>query len=420
MSDAVTSEQNGRAGFGLRRMLGRDPAQRGRVATPLELLFDLTFVVAFGQAGNLLAHLLAEGHTVAAVGGFSYAICAIVLAWINFTWFASAFDTDDWVFRITTMVQMVGVLVLALGLPAMFHSIDVGHGLDNGVMVAGYVIMRVAMVVQWLRAAAQDPRYRRASLANAALIAGAQIGWVALIFADPTVLTIAIVSTLLFALEFGGPLILQLRGWNTPWHAHHIAERYGLLTIIALGEGLIGTIASVSAVLETQGWSLEAVLLAVAGTGLTFALWWTYFVSPSGEVLHHHRARGLLWGYGHIAVFASIAAVGAGLHVAAYVVEGEAAIGPVGALLATAIPVAIFLVGDFLLHSYLIRELDPFYVWLLLGSCVMLALAVYSAAIGVSIGWSLMLVLLAPVVVILGYEIGGRERLANTLDRAIG
>ncbi|WP_220700620.1 low temperature requirement protein A [Mycetocola lacteus] len=420
MSDATTSEQNTRAGFGLQRMLGRDPGQRGRVATPLELLFDLTFVVAFGQAGNLLAHLLAEGHTTAAIGGFAYAICAIVFAWINFTWFASAFDTDDWAFRVTTMVQMVGVLVLALGLPAMFHSIDVGHGLDNGVMVAGYVIMRIAMIVQWLRAAKHDPRYRKASLANAVFITVAQIGWVALIFADPTVTVILICSMLLFALEFGGPLIIQHREGGTPWHAHHIAERYGLLAIIALGEGLIGTIASVSAVLETQGWTLEAVLLALAGTGLTFALWWAYFVAPSGEVLHHHRERGLLWGYGHIAIFASIAAVGAGLHVAAYVVEGEATIGPVGALLATAIPVAVFLIGDFLLHSYLIRQFDPFYIWLLLGSCVALALAVYSAALGVSIGWSLLLVVLAPVIVIVGYEVGGHQRLANSLDRALG
>jgi low temperature requirement protein LtrA len=419
MGDAVAREQATRSGFGLQRMLGRDPNQRARVATPLELLFDLTFVVAFGQAGNLLAHLLAEGHTLAAIGGFAFAMCAIVFAWINFTWFASAFDTDDWAFRVTTMVQMVGVLVLALGLPAMFHSIDVGHGLDNSVMVAGYVIMRIAMIVQWLRAAKYDPRYRKASLENAAFITVAQIGWVALIFTHPSVLVILICTAALFALEFGGPLIIQHREGGTPWHAHHIAERYGLLTIIALGEGLIGTIASVSAVLETQGWTLEAVLLALAGTALTFALWWTYFVSPSGELLHHHRSRGLIWGYGHIAIFASIAAVGAGLHVAAYVVEGVATIGPVGALLATAIPVAVFLVADFLLHSFLLGEFDTFYIWLLQGSCVVLVLAVLSAAAGVSIGWSLLLVVLAPVVVIVGYEVAGRGRLANSLDRAL-
>ena len=68
---------------------------------------------------------------------------AVIWAWVNYSWFASAYDTDDWLFRLATMVQMVGVIVLSLGLPQMFESIDHGDTLDNGVMVAGYVIMRV-------------------------------------------------------------------------------------------------------------------------------------------------------------------------------------------------------------------------------------------------------------------------------------
>ena len=82
-------------------------------------------------------------------------------AWINFSWFASAYDTDDWVFRLTTMVQMVGVLILALGLPEMFDSLEQGEHVDNGVMVLGYVMMRVPMVFQWCAAARQDPTRAR-------------------------------------------------------------------------------------------------------------------------------------------------------------------------------------------------------------------------------------------------------------------
>ncbi|RIJ70617.1 low temperature requirement protein A [Nakamurella silvestris] len=400
-------------------MRGRDPEQRGRVSTPLELLFDLTFVVAFGQAGDQLAHLLAEGHVAAALGGFSFAMFAIIFAWITFTWFASAFDTDDWAFRVATMVQMVGVLVLALGLPAMFHSIDTGHGLDNGVMVAGYVIMRVAMLFQWLRAARQDPSLRRASLSNAVLITVAQIGWVALIFTDPALLTVVICSGLLFLIEFGGPLLIERRAGGTPWHPHHLAERYGLLAIIALGEGLIGTIASVSAVLDKQGWTVEAALLALAGTGITFGLWWVYFAIPSGEVLHRYRRRGFAFGYGHIIVFAAIAAVGAGMHVAAYVIEGEATIGPVGALLSTAIPVAVFMVAVFVLNGYLLRSFDPLHVWLLVGSMAMLVCAVVLSSLGVTIGLSLMVVMLSPVVVVVGYEVVGRKHVQEALERAV-
>ena len=92
---------------------------------------------------------------------FAFASFAICWAWLNFSWFSSAYDTDDWIFRLVTMVQMVGVLVLAIGLPRMFASIEQGQHLDNSVMVLGYVIMRVALVFQWLRAAKEDPPRRR-------------------------------------------------------------------------------------------------------------------------------------------------------------------------------------------------------------------------------------------------------------------
>lgn len=126
-------------------MGGRDPHEAGRVATPLELLFDLTFVIDFGLAAQQFSHAVAAAHLGAGLLGFSFAIC---WAWVNFSWFASAYDADDWIFRLTTMVQMIGVLVLALGLPRMFASIEHGDHLDNSIMVLGYVIMRVAMASQ--------------------------------------------------------------------------------------------------------------------------------------------------------------------------------------------------------------------------------------------------------------------------------
>ena len=82
-------------------------------------------------------------------------------AWINYSWLASAYDNDDIFFRIATLVVMVGVLVVALGVPDVFHSIDEGDYLDNTVMVAGYVVMRVATVAIWLRAAKHDPARRK-------------------------------------------------------------------------------------------------------------------------------------------------------------------------------------------------------------------------------------------------------------------
>lgn len=400
-------------------MTGRDPGESHRGATPLELLFDLTLVVAFAQAGNETAHLVAEGHVAAAITAFCFVMFAVVWAWINFSWFASAFDTDDWFYRVTTMVQMVGVLVLALGIPPVFESIDHGEPIDNTVAVAGYVIMRVAMLAQWIRVAVQDPAHRQVALGYVITLAIAQIGWTATIFIDIPVGAVVPVFAVFYGIELIGPFLAERRDGGTPWHPQHIAERYGLLMIITLGEGILGTIAAVAALVAHVDWSAEAVLVAVAGTGLTFGLWWGYFIIPSADVLERHRERSWLWGYGHIPLYAATAAVGAGMHVAAYVVEGEARIGVVGAVLATAIPVAIASLAYFALYSFLVRGFDPFHVALFLGTVAVLAIAVLVAANGVSLGWSLIVVMLAPVVTIVGFEAIGHRHMAAALDRTL-
>ena len=398
-------------------MAGRDPHESGRVATSLELLFDLTFVVAFGVAGNEAAHLLAEGHIGAALLGFGFAMFAVIWAWINFSWFASAFDTDDWIYRVTTLVQMVGVIILALGLPPMFASIDHGPTLDNGVMVLGYVVMRLAMLAQWLRAARQCPDRRQACLTYAVAILVAQIGWIVQIFADFSLAASAVMVVFLLVVELAGPFVAERFRGGTPWHAHHIAERYGLLAIIALGEGVVGTVAAVSAVIEAQGWSVDAVLVALAGTGLTFGMWWVYFVLPSGAVLHRHRERSFGWGYGHVLLFAAIAGTGAGLHVAAYYIEHVAHIGAVATVLTVAVPVAVYILMVYVLYSTLTRSIDRFHLLLLAVTAVFVVVPVLMAAVGVSMAVCLVLLMLAPAVSVVGFETVGHRHTADLLER---
>lgn len=399
----------------LARMTGRDPAQPHRTATPLELLFDLTFVVAFSQAGDQTAHLLAEGHLGAALAGFGFATFAICWAWINYSWLASAYDNDDIFCRVATLVVMVGVLVLALGLPAAFSSIDEGQHLDLRVVVAGYVVMRVGNLALWLRAARHDVARRRVALTYATAVGIAQLGWLAVLVVDPPLSVLWIPYVLLVAIELSGPVLAERRDGGTPWHPHHIAERYGLLVIITLGEVILGTITAISAVVQTQGWSTEAVLVAVAGTTLAFGLWWVYFMVPSAQVLARHRERSFPWGYLHILVFGSLAATGAGLHVAAYVVEHEAHIGLVSAVLTTAVPVLGFITGLFTVYSLLLARFDPFHSLLFLGAVAALVLAVVVTGAGVSLGVSLLIVAAAPLVVIIGYETTGHRHQAAAL-----
>jgi low temperature requirement protein LtrA len=401
-------------------MTGRDPDEAHRAATPLELLFDLTFVVAFSQAGAQTAHLLELGHWTPAIGAFAFAVFAIWWAWINYSWLASAYDNDDIFFRVATMVAMLGVLVLALGLPDLFHSLDEGHHVDNTVVVAGYVVMRVATIALWLRAAKHDPARRANALTYVGFVSIAQVGWVLLAIVDlPLSVTVAVMVPLII-LELVGPYVAEhRRQGGTPWHPHHIAERYGLLVIITLGEIVLGTILAISAVIEKQEWSVEAVLLAFGGTALAFGLWWAYFTMPSGKVLARFRERGFMWGYGHYFIFFALAATGAGLHVAAYEIEGVAHIDMVQALLAVVIPVAIFMVALFTVYSLLLREFDPFHIWLFIGSMIVLALAVLAVMAGASFGTGILITAASPFVVVVGYETIGYRHQAAALERAL-
>jgi low temperature requirement protein LtrA len=396
-------------------MAGRDPHEAHRSATPLELLFDLMFVVSFGLAASQLAHAMAQGHYASALVGFGLAGFSICWAWVNFSWFASAYDPDDWLFRLTTMVQMIGVLVLALGLPRMFASIEHGGHLDNSVMVLGYVIMRVAMVFQWLRAARQDPSRYRACLTYAIAISVAQMGWVALIFLNFSLSMTLILSCALVLVELAGPLIAERRDGGTPWHAHHIAERHGLFAIIALGEGVVGTLATLSAVVEEQGWTMDAALVCLSGIGLTFGMWWVYYILPSAQILHAHRNRAFVWGYGQMVIVASIVATGAGLHVAAYFIEHNAHIGALATVLSVAIPVGVFLGSIYALYTYLVGRFDPFHTWLLIGTAGVVALAVVAAFAGIDMAICLIILMLAPTVTIVGYEVLGHSHEAEAL-----
>jgi low temperature requirement protein LtrA len=399
----------------LRRMAGRDPHEPHRVATPLEALFDLTFATCFGLAATQLAHALADGHYAAALVGFAFSSFAICWAWINFSWFSSAYDTDDWSFRLTTMIQMIGVLVLAIGLPRMFTSIEHAQHLDNSIMVLGYVIMRVAMVFLWLRAARQDPTRRSICLTYALAISIAQIGWIVQIFIATSIAVAAFLACVLALIELTGPFIAERINQGTPWHAHHIAERYSLFALIAVGEGVVGTVEALSAVVDAQGWSMEAALICIAGVGLTFGMWWVYYLLPSATILHSHRNRAFIWGYGQIMIVASIVATGAGMHVAAYFLEHKTSIGSLATLLCVAIPVGTFLGLSYALYYYLVRRSDRLHIWLLVATSATVAMSITAAAAGLNMAICLMILMVAPSVTIIGYEVSGHRHQDESL-----
>lgn len=325
-------------------MSGRDPAETERTSTPLELLFDLCFVVAVSQAAGSLHHDLVEGQIGHGVLNYLVVFFAIWWPWMNFTWFASAYDTDDVQYRLLTFVQIAGVLVVAAGVPAAFdHQ-------DFAVMVVGYVIMRIALVAQWLRAAREDPTGRPVALRFAAGIALIQVGWVLRLvigWSEAGYLTFLVLG----ALELAVPAWAERAGRHTPWHGGHIVERYGLFTIIVLGECVLATMTATQAAFAAGGTLLPLLTVASGGLLLVFSMWWSYF-KHEPDVGHHRSLRSMIgWGYGHYFVFAAVAALGAGLEVAADTTVDAADLGPVVAAATVAIPVAVFLTAVAILHA---------------------------------------------------------------------
>jgi low temperature requirement protein LtrA len=376
------------------RMGGRDPHEPHRAATPLELFFDLTFVIAFGVAGSQFAHEIAEAHFAAGLLGFGFAMFAVIWAWMNFTWFASAYDTDDWIFRVVTMVQLLGVLILAMGIEPLFQSLVEGKNVNNAVIVGGYVIMRLALVFQWMRASRQDPTRRVTCLRYARYFGLVQLGWIAVLVIQADVLTTILMMIVpLFILEMAAPYFAE-RNTPTPWHAHHIAERYGLLAIIALGECLIGAIETLRAIVAPHGWSLDAALVGFGGTALAFGMWWMYFILPAGWALHLRRHRAIFFAYGHMPVFAAIAATGAGLHVVAYFIDHEGHISAAVAIASVAVPVAIFKVSLTWLLCVMIC-VDRIVVAVAAGVIAAMAGSIGMAAAGVPVPACLLVIVLA-------------------------
>ena len=164
---------------------------------------------------------------------------------------------------------------------------------------------------------------------------------------------------------------------------------------------------------------MEAVFVGVAGIGLTFGMWWAYFVLPHADVLHARRERSFQFGYLHIVVFAAIVATGAGLHAAAYYIEDHSELSSTATVLSVVIPVAVFIVMMFALYAAMLRTTAVFHVALLAVTLAVLGLAVALAVGGISMANCLLVVTIAPVVWVVGYEVRGHRHTADAVAETL-
>ncbi|NLT80404.1 MAG: low temperature requirement protein A [Bifidobacterium crudilactis] len=335
-----TSRQqpHGSCRFGLSPMLPRDPREAHRSASSLELFFDLVFVVAVSFASQRLHNLESTGHIGNSLMMYAMVFFAIWWAWMNFSWFATSFVTDDWLYRVMTIVQMVGALVLAAGVP---------EGMDEGnltIVTLGYVLMRLAMVGQWLRASASSQEFRGTAIRYVIGVVAVQIAWL-LRLALPA--NLAIVSfAVLAAAEIAVPLLAESRR-TTPWNPGHITDRYGAFTLIVLGESIL---AAANVLVDALGRGEHiARLLALAACGILMAagMWWVYFARDQNRQILGNRST-MFFAYGHYLIFAAAGAFSSGIELFVDALEGS----EMAARLAPAalgLPVLIFLAGVWVL-----------------------------------------------------------------------
>ncbi len=231
---------------------------KDHAVTPLELFFDLVFVLAFTQ----VTAKLAEDLTWSGVGRSVLVLGALWWAWSGYAWLTNAFDPNERLMRLPIFLSMAALLIVALAVPQAFG--------ENALQFAlAYFVVRAVHVLIFYWNSSDEPDVRRAilKLTPTMLIAPALIvlstafdGWVqAAIFAAA------------LALDYAGPYIRSDDGWAVM--PHHFAERFGLIVIIALGESIVAIGAGTGEVEITA----ELAIVATFGIGVVCALWWIYF-----------------------------------------------------------------------------------------------------------------------------------------------
>jgi low temperature requirement protein LtrA len=283
------------------RNLTSEQRAEERSSTWLELFFDLCFVVAVAALARGLHHDPNLDGMLRFLGLF----VPVWWSWMIFTWYGTSFDNDDVPYRVTLFVAMLSIL----GLAASVGRIGVDPLAVVGFVLA-YSLMRLLVAGLFVRAGRNVPTDLRPFVAYYAAgnIIGATTWLSSLLVPAPFRYAVWAIG---LAVELLGPIlaVMTLDNPRITFHPRHIAERYGLFTLIVLGESVLAVASGTAG----THWAPAAVLTAVTGFVAAACIWWLYFdhVGSSGIELGPRPA--FYWGYGHYAVYAGIAAFGVGV-----------------------------------------------------------------------------------------------------------
>jgi low temperature requirement protein LtrA len=275
-----------------------------RTATWLELFYDLAFVVAVAViAGRLLADVSWPG-----VGSYFGYFALLWWLWASHTYYADRYDTDDLVYRLLAAGQMVAVVVIAAAL-----SPDAAG--STSAFAYGYAVSRWLLVVMYWRAYRHVEETRGLVKGYLTGFGIAAVVWTVSALV-PEGMRIAL-WVIALVIDLATPWIMRKEQARVPLDVSHLPERFGLFTILVLGE----SIAAVVSGLGHSEWAVLPTTTAAIGIGVATALWWLYFDNARGSVVRRDASvrrtwRPTVWIYTHLLLAAGLGASGVGIEIA--------------------------------------------------------------------------------------------------------
>lgn len=296
----------------------------------LELFYDLVYVAAIIQLGDALSHHV----DLLGVLGFAAVLAPLWLTWTGFTFFSNRFVVDDALHRGLVFLQMFGIGGVALSVSGVLEG-------DLAPFTVTYALTRLTLAAMYLRAWRHTEAGRDLSAHFAQRIGLGALCWLGTtLLSAPWVYLgwlICMGIDLSVALGAKGR---DLSGRYTP-DIHHMSERYGIFTLIVLGESFVKLIAGVSGV------EISSSHAAMAAVGLlvTISLWWIYFDDVAGSRIKNLRMATLIWVYSHMPMTIAVTAVGVAIKKATLLDPFAVADAKTRWLMAGSLSLALFWVG---------------------------------------------------------------------------
>jgi low temperature requirement protein LtrA len=335
------------------RTVGTEDEERH--ATWLELFFDLVFVVCIAE----VVRTIEDDRTLGGFLGTAGLFVSIWWAWLGYTVYADRFDTDDLLHRVLVLAGMLAVIAMALSVHDALHG-------GSAQFALAYVAVRTVVLALNVRARHHAaPARPLLNLYLAAFTAGAALWLVSVLVPVPYRYLLWAVG---MVVELSAPWVGRRQMARAPIHASHITERFGLFTLIVIGESVISVAQGAAGV----DWEPRTLAVAVVGFLSVACLWWIYFEYVGGLAIRS-ILDGLCFTYAHLPLLAGLVAVAVGTELAVL----QSATGELQRATAAALGggTALYLLALTAIHATTGHAVGDRVLWLRLGSAAV-ALAI--------------------------------------------